>query len=193
MKTIAIKGTLRSGLGKRSTKDVRNNGMVPCVIYGGESNLHFSVDPKELRDLIYTNEFRTAKVELEGKVIDAIVKEVQFHPTTDTILHVDMMHLVPDKKIKADIPIRLVGVAAGVKVGGVLMQKVRKITVKTTPDKLSNVIELNVEELTLGKSIRVRDVKVQEGVEILNAGSIPLASIEIPRALRSKTVAELSK
>lgn len=190
MKTIAIKGTLRSDLGKKGTKAVRNNGMVPCVIYGGENNLHFSVEPKELRDLIYTNEFRSAKVEIDGKVIEAIIKEVQFHPTSDTILHVDMLQLIPGKKIKADIPIRLVGTPQGVKVGGVLIQKVRKVTVKATPDKLSNVIDLNVEELTLGKSLRIRDVKVQEGVEILNSGSIPLASVDIPRALRSAKTAE---
>lgn len=185
MKTIALTGTLRSDLGKKSTKALRKEGLVPCVIYGGESNIHFSAKAQDFRDLIYTNEFRTASVEVDGKSIPAIIKDIQFHPVTDTIVHIDMLELVDGKKVKAEIPLSLVGNAAGVKVGGVLMQKVRKVKVMTTPDKLSSTIEVNVDELTLGKSIRIRDIKVAEGIEVINAGGIPIASVEIPRALRS--------
>ena len=185
MKTIALKGTLRSDVGKKSTKALRKDGLVPCVIYGGENNIHFSAKAQDFRDLIYTNEFRTASVEVDGKTYSAIIKDIQFHPVTDVIMHIDMLELVEGKKLKAEIPIRLVGSAAGVKVGGVLMQKVRKVKVMTTPDKLSAAIDVNVEHLTLGKSIRIRDIKVGEGIEVMNAGGIPLASVEIPRALRS--------
>lgn len=185
MKTIALIGTPRTELGKKSTKALRNAGLVPCVLYGGEKNVHFSVTPKALRDLIYTNEFRTAEVEVEGQKISAIIKNVQFHPVTDVIQHVDLLELVEGKKVKAEIPIQLVGVPTGVKVGGVLMQKIRKLKVQTTPDKLSSVIDVNVEHLALGKSIRVREVNVEDGIEIINAGGIPLASVEVPRALRS--------
>lgn len=185
MKTIALTGTPRTDLGKKSTKATRNAGLVPCVLYGGEDTVHFSVTTKALRDLIYTNEFRVAEVEVEGKKYTAIVKDVQFHPVTDVIMHVDMLELIEGKSVKAEIPIRLVGTATGVKVGGVLMQKIRKLKIKATPDKLSAFINVNVEHLTLGKSIRVRDVEVQDGIEIINSGGIPLASVEVPRALRS--------
>ncbi|BDS14612.1 50S ribosomal protein L25/general stress protein Ctc [Aureispira anguillae] len=185
MKTIALTGTSRTELGKKSTKALRNAGLVPCVLYGGENNVHFSVTPKALRDLIYTNEFRVAEIEVEGKKINAIIKTVEFHPVTDVIMHVDFLELVEGKAVKAEIPIRLVGAAKGVKVGGVLMQKIRKLKIQTTPDKLSSVIDVNVEHLALGKSIRVREVQVEEGIEIINAGGTPLASVEIPRALRS--------
>jgi large subunit ribosomal protein L25 len=193
MKTIALTGTSRTELGKKSTKALRNANLVPCVLYGGENNLHFSVAPMALRDLIYTNEFRVAEVTVGDDVRQAIIKTVQFHPVTDKIMHVDLLELVEGQSVKAEIPIRLVGVAKGVKVGGVLMQKIRKIKVQTTPDKLSAFINVNVEHLALGKSIRVREVQVEEGIEILNSGGIPLASVEVPRALRSaeaRTAAE---
>lgn len=193
MKTIALTGTSRTDLGKKSTKALRNAGLVPCVLYGGEKNHHFSLTTKALRDLIYTNEFRTAEVDLDGAKYKAIIKTVQFHPVTDTIQHVDLLELVEGQSVKAEIPIKLVGVAKGVKVGGVLMQKIRKVKVQTTPDKLTSEIEVNVDHLMLGKSIRVREIEAGEGVVIMNSGGIPLASVEIPRALRSseaKTEAE---
>ncbi|MFT5645483.1 MAG: large subunit ribosomal protein L25 [Aureispira sp.] len=185
MKTIALTGTLRTDLGKKSTKALRNAGLIPCVLYGGEKNHHFSLTHKALRDLIYTNEFRTAEVELDGAKYAAIVKTVQFHPVTDAIQHVDLLQLVEGQTVLAEIPVKLVGAAEGVKTGGVLMQKIRKLTIKTTPDQLTSVIEVDVEHLGLGKSIRIREVKVADGVEIMNSGGIPLASVEIPRALRS--------
>jgi large subunit ribosomal protein L25 len=190
MKTIALTGTSRTDLGKKSTKALRNAGLVPCVLYGGEKNHHFSLTTKALRDLIYTDEFRTAEVELDGTKYSAIIKTVQFHPVTDAVQHVDLLELVEGQSVKAEIPIKLVGAAKGVKVGGVLMQKIRKVKVKTTPDKLTSVIEVDVEHLMLGKSIRVREIKVEDGIEIMNSGGIPLASVEIPRALRSTEAKE---
>lgn len=185
MKTIALTGTSRTEIGKKSTKAIRNANLVPCVLYGGENNLHFSVSPMALRDLIYTDEFRIAEVTVDGDTRPALIKTVQFHPVTDKIMHVDFLELVEGKKIKAEIPIRLVGTAKGVKVGGVLMQKIRKVKVQTTPDKLSAFINVNVAHLALGKSIRVREIEAVDGIEIINAGGIPIASVEVPRALRS--------
>lgn len=185
MKTIALKGAPRTELGKKSTKALRNADLVPCVLYGGGQNVHFSTTPKELRDLIYTDEFRVASVDVDGKTYNAIIKAIDFHPVTDRIMHVDLLELVEGQSVKAEIPLRLVGSAKGVRVGGVLMQKVRKVRVQTTPDKLSAFINVNVEALELGKSIRIRDIQVEEGIEIINAGGIPIASVEVPRALRS--------
>jgi large subunit ribosomal protein L25 len=185
MKTIAVKGTLRPDLGKKSTKALRNAGLVPCVVYGGENNVHFSAPAQDFRDLIYTNEFRVAEIEVDGKKYKSIIKATQFHPTTDALLHIDLLELVEGKAVKTELPLRLVGMPLGVKDGGVLLQKIRKIKVKTTPDKLSPAIEVNVEHLTLGKSIRIQEIQVQEGIEIMNSGGIPIASVDVPRALRS--------
>lgn len=189
MKTIALKGTLRSELGKKSTKALRREELVPCVVYGGEANIHFSAPAKDFRDLIYTNEFRKAAIEIDGQTVEAIIKDVQFHPVTDKILHIDFLQLVDGKALKTEVPVRLTGSPEGVKVGGVLVQKVRKLKLKTTPDKLSATIDVDVSALDLGKSIRIREVQVEEGIEIMNSGGIPLASIEIPRALRSAQTA----
>jgi large subunit ribosomal protein L25 len=185
MKTIALEGTLRGDLGKKSTKALRNEGAVPCVIYGGENNIHFSATTQDFRDLIYTNEFKTATINVGGNVHTAIVKDVQFHPVSDAIQHIDFLELIEGKSIKTEIPVRLVGSPEGVKVGGNLMQKVRKLKVMVTPELLSATIDVNVEHLELGKSIRIRDIQVAEGVQIMSAGATPVASIEIPRALRS--------
>lgn len=185
MKTIALEGTLRGDLGKKSTKALRNEGAVPCVIYGGENNIHFSANKQNFRDLIYTNEFKTATITVDGAVYSAIVKDIQFHPVSDAIQHVDFLELVKGKSIKTEIPVRLVGSPEGVKVGGNLMQKVRKLKVMVTPELLSSTIDVNVEHLELGKSIRIRDIQVAEGVQIMSSGTTPVASIEIPRALRS--------
>lgn len=187
MKTIAIEGALRTDTGKKSTKALRNNGSVPCVVYGGEKNIHFSATTQSFRDLIYTNEFRVAEITVDGQTTKAIIKDVQFHPVTDAIMHIDFLELVEGKKLITQIPITLVGSPKGVKVGGVLMQKIRKVKVKTTPDQLSTSIQVNVEHLGLGKSIRIRDIEVSDKIEIMNSGGIPLASVEVPRALRSST------
>ena len=187
MKTIAIEGTLRTDTGKKSTKALRNNGLVPCVVYGGSKNIHFTATTQAFRDLIYTNEFRIAAVNVAGDSVKAIIKDVQFHPITDKIMHIDFLELVENKKLITQIPITLIGAPEGVKVGGVLMQKIRKVKVKTTPDQLSSSIEVNVEHLDLGKSIRVRDIEVSDKIEIMNSGGIPIASVEVPRALRSST------
>ena len=174
MKTIAIEGTLRTDTGKKSTKALRNNGLVPCVVYGGSKNIHFTATTQAFRDLIYTNEFRIAAVNVAGDSVKAI-------------MHIDFLDLVENKKLITQIPITLIGAPEGVKVGGVKMKKIRKVKVKTTPDQLSSSIEVNVEHLDLGKSIRVRDIEVSDKIEIMNSGGIPIASVEVPRALRSST------
>ncbi len=185
MKTIALEGTLRSELGKKSTKALRKEESVPCVVYGGENNIHFSAPAKAFRDLIYTNELRKASITVDGKSVEAIVKDVQFHPVTDKIVHIDFLQLVEGQTVLTEIPVRLVGNAAGVKTGGVLVQKVRKLKLKTTPNNLTASIEVDVAKLELGKSIRVREVNVADGIQIVTNGGTPLASVDIPRALRS--------
>jgi large subunit ribosomal protein L25 len=186
MKTIVVEGQPRTDLGKSSTKKLRKEGLIPCVVYkNGEEPVHFSTETLAVRDLIYTDEMRKASLKVGDQAFEAIIKEVQYHPVTDKILHIDFHGLVDGVAIKTELPIKLVGTAKGQKVGGTLVQKMRKLKVKVTPEGLRSFIEADVTPLTMGKSMRVRDIKTVEGIEFMSNGSIPIASVEIPRALRS--------
>ena len=123
-------------------------------------------------------------VEVGGKSVNTIIKEIQFHPVSDRIVHIDFLELVPGKKIFAEIPVELVGQAEGVKAGGKLVHKVRKVKVKVDPEHLVDKITVNVESLKLGKSIKIKEIEAGE-LEILTSGNIPLATVDIPRALKS--------
>jgi large subunit ribosomal protein L25 len=190
MQTVTIEGKIREGFGKKPNKGLRGEGQVPCVIYGGSEVLHFSATQKSFKALVYTPEFKLAEVSLNGKTYRCIVKELQFHPVTEQLLHVDLMELVPGKRLNVAIPIRLVGTSIGVKKGGKLLHSVRKVTVRLTSELITDHLDLDITEMDLGKSLRIRDIKLEEGMQLMQSGSIPVATIEIPRALRSAQAAE---
>lgn len=185
MKTIVITGKIRESLGKKSTKALRKEGLVPAVAYGGEKNIHFAATELSFRDLIYTDELRKAEIKLGDKTLNAIVKDTQFHPVTDRLLHIDFIELVEGKNLKTNIPVRLTGSPLGVKAGGNLVQAIRKVVIVTSPDSLKAYLEADVSQLELGKSIRIRDIEVNENTQIMNSPNIPIGFIEIPRTLRS--------
>ncbi len=185
MQTIAIAGNLRTDLGKKATKAVRRNNDVPCVMYGGEENKHFSASAKAFRHLVYTPDFKIVEVTLDGKSYKAILKNVQFHPVSDSILHADFVELVPEKLVRVEVPIKIDGVAPGVKQGGALMLKMRRINIEATPENIVDKVSVDVSHVDLGQSVRVRDIKEMDGVTVLSALSNPIASVEVPRALRS--------
>lgn len=185
MQTFTIDGKIRTEVGKKASKADRVNGAIPCVIYGGNSEtVHFTTTISDVRHLVYTPNFYKVIVNVEGKTYETLLKDIVFHPTTEAILHMDFHQLVPGSKVSAEIPVKIVGSSEGVKVGGKLLVKVRKLKVKSTPEALKDVIEVDITPLKLGQSIKVKDLPAQ-GFEIMNAPSIPIASIEIPRALRS--------
>jgi large subunit ribosomal protein L25 len=184
MKTLTLEGTLRKELGKKSSKDLRRNGFVPCNLYGGKTNVNFYAPYNSFLKLVYNPDFFKVNVIVDGKTYETLIKEIQFNPVTDRISHVDFLELTPGKKVIAEVPLNLVGQSEGVKAGGKLIQKMRKLKIKATPENLKDAIEVNIETLGLGKSIYVRDVK-EEGLEIINSPEIPVASIEITRSLRS--------
>lgn len=190
MEIVNIEGKLRTEIDKKVIKALRAIDQVPCVIYGGAENIHFSAHKNSFTELIYTPEFKLASLNVDGKSVKAFIKEVQFHPVTDNITHVDFMELVPGKTFKVEIPISLKGLAVGVKNGGKLQQKVRKVKVKTTPESLVNALIIDVSELEMGKSLRVRDIQLADGIEIMSNGATPVASVEIPRALKSAQMQE---
>ena len=190
MKSIAITGNTRTDLGKKATKAVRREGSVPCVIYGGENVVHFSASTKDFKHLIYTPDFKTADISVNGTNYNCIVKSIQFHPVTDEIMHIDFVELVNGTKMKVEIPVRFKGIAPGTKSGGKMTQKLRRVKVKTTPEYLTDELFVDVTALELGQSVKVRDIVLGEGMELETSPGIPVASVEVPRALRSAQAGE---
>ena len=183
MNTIAFEAQARTAMGKKATKALRAEGLIPCVLYGGAENVHFAATPKQIKDIVYTDKFVTAKITVDGKTYEAILKDSDFDPVSDKPLHLDFQELVPGKKVKVSIPVKLTGFAAGVKEGGKLELNLRKLMVKTTPENLITDIEVDVTKLTLGKSVKVRDLNTD--LEIMNPLGNPIAQVIIPRAMRS--------
>lgn len=190
METIAINGQSRSGLGKKPSKDLRNDGRIPCVLYGGQDVVHFSVTLNDVKNLIYTPDFRVANLTVDGTTYRCIVKDYQLHPLTSNLTHIDFLSLVDGQKVKLEVPVRTKGVSPGVKLGGKLQQKLRRVKVKTLPEEMVTELFVDISPLDLGQSLRVRDIQVPAGIELLNSPSIPVVTIEIPRALRSAAAAE---
>jgi large subunit ribosomal protein L25 len=185
MKTFTIDGKTRTEVGKKASKADRVAGLIPCVIYGStDDTVHFTTSISSVRHLVYSPNLYKVIINLDGKTYETLLKDMHFHPTTEAILHMDFHQLVPGVKVAAEIPINIVGSSEGVRVGGKLLVKVRKLKVKSTPEALKDVIDVDITPLKLGQSVKVKDLPDQ-GFEILNAPSIPIASIEIPRALRS--------
>jgi large subunit ribosomal protein L25 len=185
MKSIDIKGTLRTDLGKKATRAKRREGFVPGVVYGGNVAVHFSADPKELKNLVYTPDFQKINLAVDGKTYSCILKDKQFHPVSDELLHIDLLLLEAGKKVIANIPVRCDGVAAGVKEGGRLNQKLRTVIVKTTPDELTDELLVDVRALKLGESVRVKHIKINDKMEMISSMNSPVATIDIPRSMRS--------
>jgi large subunit ribosomal protein L25 len=184
MEMLTINGSSREGTGKRAAKGVRNSGLIPCVMYGGGTVDHFSVNFKEIKSIVFTPDFKMANVNINGKSSKAILKAVQFHPVTDEIQHIDFLKVIEGSAIKLEVPIKLTGSSEGVKAGGKLQQLVRRVKVKTTPDRIISEVQVDISSLGLGQSVRVRDIKAIEGVEIMASSGIPVATILVPRALR---------
>ena len=156
MKSITIKGSERESVGKKATKALRNAGKVPCVIYGGEKPLHFAADELAFKDLVYTPNAHTVVVDLEdGKKFDADMHDIQFHPVTNSILHVDFYQLFKDKEVTMDIPVRLLGNSPGVRNGGRLLFRKRKLAIKALPDNLPDFFDVDISKLKIGGNISV--------------------------------------
>ncbi|MBK8562712.1 MAG: 50S ribosomal protein L25 [Saprospiraceae bacterium] len=186
MVSVTINGTPRTGRGTSAAKADRNAGFIPCVMYGGggSESLHFTISPDEVRDLIYTGEFKLANVIIDGKTYRTILKEVQYHPVTDTVSHIDFLNLTDGNTIKVMVPIRFEGSAPGVRAGGKFVQKLRSVKIKTKPEAMVDEMKVDISKLKLGQSLRVRDIVTKEGVEIMNAQALPIATITIPRGLK---------
>ena len=186
MQTIKVAGNARPAVGKKATKAVRNAGRIPCVIYGDAENIHFSTTHNDIKSLVYTPDFKVAEIEVDGATHKCILKDAQFHPVKENILHVDFLKLEDGKSVILELPVRFKGTSPGVKLGGALQQSLRRVKVRTTPENMVDVLYGDISSLELGQAIRVRDLELPEGIEVTNSPSIPVATVEIPRALRGK-------
>jgi large subunit ribosomal protein L25 len=176
MKSVIINATEREDLGSKFARKLRKEGNVPCVVYGGEKPVHFYAPVLNYRDLVYTNVAKKAVIEVGGNTIEAIMQDIQFHPVTDAILHIDFMQLIPGKLITLDVPVFLSGSARGVLNGGRLKHTLRKLSVRALPKDLPDSIEIDITALRIGQSIRVAEVAT-DNFEILNLQKAVVCSI----------------
>lgn len=183
MKSISIEGKSRTDFGKSATRQLRTNGEVPAVIYGGTETKHFSAPTLAFRSLVYTPDFQLAEINIDGATHRCILKDLQFDVVTDELNHVDFLELVEDKAIIANLPLKYTGAPQGVKDGGRLELKMKTLKVRTLPKYLTEAIEVDITDLQLNANMRVQDVKT-ENMEIMNSPRIPIASIVMTRALR---------
>jgi large subunit ribosomal protein L25 len=191
MKSIEIIGFKRANLDSRELTQIREEGNVPCVVYGPglKEQIHFYSPIILFRDLIYTPEVHMVDLNIEGTVIKAILREAQYHPVSEMILHADFLAYSEDKPIKMDIPVKFHGSAPGVIKGGKLEVKARTLSVKGFAKDLPDSIAVNISKLDLGKSAKVSDLKA-ENYEILSSPNVTIATVGIPRALRGKKAGE---
>lgn len=183
MKTFELEGTLRTDLGKKATKAIRATGAVPCEIYGMGENIHFTCTNSNLRKLIYTPEVYIVNLDIDGKKVQAIIKDLQFHPVSDQVLHIDFMQIDENHPITIEIPVRLEGLAVGVRAGGKLSLDKRKLRVKALYKFIPEQLVVNVENLDLGKTIQVRALQF-ENLELLNAPNAVVCTVKLTRAAR---------
>ncbi len=189
MKSISISGSVRQNVGKRDAKELRYEGKVPCVLYGGKEQVHFSVFEADLKHLVYTPEVYFVDLTIDGKKYRATMQDIQFHPLTDLINHIDFLEIDENKPVTMLVPVKFAGSSPGVKMGGKLVHKIKKLKVRGLPKDMTDNIVINIDNLELGKMIRVSEVQV-ENLTILDAKSNSIVSVETSRALREAAAAE---
>jgi large subunit ribosomal protein L25 len=183
MKTVEIIGYKRANLGKADAQKLRDEGLVPCVLYGGSEQIHFYSPMILFRELVYTNEAHFVHINIEGEEAQAILQEVQFHPVSEIILHADFLKISEDRKIKMNIPARLVGQAPGVSKGGALVRKRAALKVYGFPKDMPDHIDVDVSTLDFHHAIKVGDMKLA-GLEFLDPKQATIAAVEVPRAAK---------
>ena len=184
MKSFDLKGTSRTEVGKKSTNELRKNNGIPCILYGIEKEAKaFAVTADAVRKLVYTPDIHVVNLTIDGVECTAVLKDIQFHPVKDTILHMDFLQIVADKPIVMEVPTVLTGLAAGVKLGGKLQQAIRKIKVKAVYANIPEKLTIDVTELALGKSIKVGELSF-EGLELVTPAQTVVCSVAATRASR---------
>jgi large subunit ribosomal protein L25 len=181
MKSITIKGSQRESVGKVATKAVRNAGMVPCVIYGGKEPLHFAAEEKAFKSLVYTPNAHTVVIDLDGKTTNAVLQDIQFHPVSDKILHIDFFQLDENKEIIMEVPVKVTGTSPGVLLGGVLNLNQRRLKVKALPKNLPDFVEASISELQMGNKLYVTKLPAPN-FKLMHPDNTVVAQVKISRA-----------
>ncbi|MBP6551395.1 MAG: 50S ribosomal protein L25/general stress protein Ctc [Flavobacterium sp.] len=181
MKSITIKGSERESVGKVATKALRNAGAVPCVLYGGNQAVHFSADAAAFKSLVYTPNAHTVVIELEGKSFNAILQDIQVHPVSDKILHIDFFQIQDDKEITMEVPVKVVGNSKGVMAGGDLRMNNRKLKVRALPKNLPDYVEADITPLDMGNKLYVTKVPTPN-FKIMHPDNTVICQVKISRA-----------
>jgi large subunit ribosomal protein L25 len=189
MKSVSISALKRVDLGKKEAKLSRAAGNVPCVVYGGKTIQHFTVKENALNNLVYTPKVYSVAIDIEGTLINALIKDVQFHPVTDRILHVDFIELVPGQEVNTKIPVVFNGNAIGVMNGGKLRKTLRKLSVRAIPENLPDNVTLEISKMKIGEKIYVRDVEATN-FDILTAATAVIVSVKTARGAEEEEEAE---
>ena len=191
MKSIDIKGQSREGLGKKATRELRKANGIPCVLYGVEKDANglptaksFFVTNEEVRNLVYTPDIYVVNLTIDGTTVKAIMKDIQFHPVKDNILHIDFYQVTESKPIVMNVPVKLTGLAAGVKAGGRLEQILRRVKVRALYTNMPEKVELDVTPLTIGKTIKIGDVNI-EGLELVNPKEAVICGVMVTRSAKT--------
>lgn len=162
MKTVSVSGSLRENVGKKDAKRLRREGLVPCVLYGGKEQIHFTTPAVSFKDIVYTPEACLLKLDVNKKHYNAMLQDIQFHPVDDKILHADFLEIFEDKAVKISVPIKVTGNSPGVIKGGKLMTKLRKLRIQALPADLPDNIEVSISKLEIGDSVKVGQLKLDK-------------------------------
>lgn len=192
MKTYELKGQAREDLGKKATKELRVKGSIPAVVYGGEKDgeaIHFTVASSDVRNLVYTPEVYMVELDVNGKKYKSVLKDIQFHPVTDAILHLDFLHIFDDRPMIVELPVVFNGLAAGVRAGGRMTTDMRKLKVKGLLKDMPEKLQIDVTSLELGQAIQVGQLNF-EGLELLSAANAVVCRVRLTRAARGAAAKE---
>ncbi len=189
MKTFELKGEIRTDFGKKAAKSLRSNNLIPCVVYGGKDlgNTHFTVKTGDILKLIYTPEVFIVNLTLGDKQMKTILKEMQFHPVKDQVIHLDFLHVSDDVPVEMNIPVKLIGLAPGVKAGGKLYLDMRRLRARALYHDFPATLNIDVSKLKLGNSIQVGELDF-ENIEILNAKDALVCRVQTTRLIADATL-----
>jgi large subunit ribosomal protein L25 len=186
MKSLAITGARRAAQTKQETRSLRAEGKVPCVLYGGKEQVHFSVPALSLKKLVYSPDVHLVDIDIDGTKHKAVMKELQFHSVSDRLIHIDFLEVVDDKKVTVEVPVRLKGTPVGVRAGGQMLHKMRKLKIAALPKDLPDQFEIKVDDMQIGQTIRVRDMSL-DGVQFLDIPAAAIVAVKTARAVVEET------
>lgn len=180
MKSVAMSGSSRANVGKKDAKQLRSQGKVPCVLYGGTEQVSFSVEEKQFKPLVYTPEVHTVELDVNGTKYSAILQDLQTHPVTDKIIHADFVQILPGKSVTLSLPVKTTGTAPGVKEGGKLLKKLRRVSAKGPIDKIPDSVTIDISNMNIGDAVLVRDITI-DGVALLNPANTTIIACQVTR------------